>query len=177
MKEQKEIIMSEDRSALLAQVHIKDDDELVWVIGTHVNFISGEQRMKEMQVLLKELEDMHIIGGNTKERVVLVADLNQQRENDYRPDEWERIRSGMLYRRSSQDDGVAKMLADRGFVCAWDSTPPPDTNWETSHAPATHWSGTIVDYSYGCNVSPLAVSIGCAGWSDHRMTVCDWSLL
>ena len=41
--------------------------------------------------------------------------------------------------------------------------------------PATHWSGTVVDFSYGRNVAPVSVSVGAPGLSDHRMTVCDWS--
>ena len=122
---------------------------------------------------LKELNGMGVVG--TKERSLLVGDLNQQREHDYTSDEWEQIRSGMEHRRSCEDDGVAKLLMDQGFVCAWDSAPPPKTNWETSRPPATHWSGTIVDYSYGCNISPITMSISPAGWSDHRMTVCDWN--
>lgn len=107
---------------------------------------------------------------------MLLGDFNQQREWDYARDEWDRIQSGMRRRGSCVDDGVAGMLEERGFACAWDnSNPAPRINWETPHPPATHWSGTIVDYSYGRNVSPMAVSIGPTGWSDHRMTVCDWT--
>jgi hypothetical protein len=88
----------------------------------------------------------------------------------------------------------SKLLMDQGFVCAWNNngdgnnskkhyddaemvkaTSTVVTNWETSHPPAMHWSGTIVDYSYGRNILAVAVSISPAGWSDHRMTVCDWT--
>ncbi|KAL9189985.1 hypothetical protein ACHAXT_009660 [Thalassiosira profunda] len=184
VKEHREIRLSDDRSAMLARVRVRDGGT-AWVIGTHINFVWGEQRLKEMEVLRKELHKMGILGdavdGTTSkpaERVILVGDLNQQREQDYSEGdgmEWARIRSGMIYRKSSEDDGVAQLLADEGFVCAWDATPPPKTNWETARPPATHWSGTIVDYSYGRNVSPLTASISPASWSDHRMTVCDWT--
>lgn len=183
VKQYKEIQLSYDRSALLAQVQTKNGT-LVWVIGTHINFACGEQRMEEMQALVTELEKFFVLDDmrwcskkNCATKIVLVGDLNQQRENDYAPEEWELIRSGMETRGSCQDDGVAQLLSDQGFVCAWDSKAPhpPKTNWETAHPPATHWSGTIVDYSYGRNVSPLNVSVGPDGWSDHRMTVCDWT--
>ena len=106
----------------------------------------------------------------------------------------------MKYRNADEDDGVANMLMNRGFVCCWDTTLPPEecdmddeatsnaaeekrrrkgstvnVNWDTAFPPATHWSGTIVDYSYGVNISPLYVSIGPDNWSDHRLTVVDWT--
>ena len=181
--EEKEIILSYDRSALLikAQASGAEENSHVWVIGTHINFMSGTRRNEEMQVLLKKLTKKGLVSGGstttkTNERIVLVGDLNQQRERDYSPEEWERILAGMEHRRSCVDDGVYNMLSDHGFVCVWDQrTSSLTTNWEGNLPPATHWSGTIVDYSYGYNVDPVAVSIGADSSSDHRMTVCDWS--
>ena len=49
-----------------------------------------------------------------------------------------------------------------------------NVNWDTAYPPATHWSGTIVDYSYGLN-NHHYVSIGPDNWSDHRLTVVDWT--
>mmetsp|Transcript_20494 Transcript_20494/g.43973 ORF Transcript_20494/g.43973 Transcript_20494/m.43973 type:complete len:320 (+) Transcript_20494:17-976(+) len=177
--ERKEVRLSFDRSALLVRVE-SNDGTLVWVIGTHLNHENGKRRHEEMQNLLRELDLMSLLGGaGAGERTLLVGDLNQQHECDYARDEWVRIRSGMEDRDSCQDDGVAKLLGDNGFVCAWDqdATPPAfRTNWDTSRPPATHWSGTIVDYSYGSpGISPVTVSISPSGWSDHRMTVCDWT--
>mmetsp|Transcript_3018 Transcript_3018/g.6631 ORF Transcript_3018/g.6631 Transcript_3018/m.6631 type:complete len:325 (-) Transcript_3018:309-1283(-) len=186
MQQQTEIQLSYDRSALIMQVQT-EIGENVWVIGTHLNFIWGTQRHEEMEILISSLKELGILEA--KERIVLAGDLNQQRQNDYAPSEWEKIRLGMEFRDSCEDDGVAKILTNNGFACAWDSILPSmstnslpqngnrgiNTNWETSHPPSTHWSGTIVDYSYGYNVSPVSVSISPAGWSDHRMTVCDWS--
>ncbi|VEU40943.1 unnamed protein product [Pseudo-nitzschia multistriata] len=76
--------------------------------------------------------------------------------------------------------------------CNWDPHQPP---------PSTHWSGTTIDYTYyrcpagnsGGNsdddsdaegsepegrttVHPHGVYVGPAGFSDHRMTVTDWTL-
>jgi len=203
VKELREVRLSYDRSALVVQVRSNSGSrELVWVIGTHLNHFSGERRHNEMMVLMNKLKQTMGDDFGTNERIVLAGDLNQQRSHDYAQDgEWRKICSGMDFRHSCHDDGVANVLTDQGFTCAWDSTLPcykstlsrsiltnndsaennegtttiVTTNWETSHPPATHWSGTIVDYSYGCNVSPVAVSISPCGWSDHRMTVCDWT--
>ena len=134
-------------------------------------------------------------------RSCLLGDLNQQRSKDYSSEEWARIKGGMKYRNATEDDGVANILMNRGFLCCWDTTLPPkecdmddeamsnaakeekrrrkgstvNVNWDTAFPPATHWSGTIVDYSYGVNISPLYVSIGPDNWSDHRLTVVDWT--
>ena len=42
--------------------------------------------------------------------------------------------------------------------------------------PATHWTGTIVDYAYGRNLTAEGVYISPAYWSDHRMIVTDWAM-
>jgi len=204
--QQKEIILSYDRSAILTEVLVEeggDNDkrrtnESVWIIGTHINFQSGKQRNIEMQILMKEIDKMNII--NDDKPCCLLGDLNQQRSRDYSSEEWARITGGMKYRNATEDDGVANMLMSRGFVCCWDTTLPSvecdmedeatsnaaeekmrkkdsivNVNWDTAYAPATHWSGTIVDYSYGLNISPLYASIGPDNWSDHRLTVVDWT--
>jgi hypothetical protein len=195
----REIRLSEERSALAMQVVVKnknskngshyhhnnnhdrddDDEDLVWLIGTHLDHTDGRQRRKEMQALLQEL--FHHVPED--EKMILVGDLNQQRQEDYAPDEWNIICEGMNDRRACLDDGVDQLLRDEDFTCAWETvntTDPTNTtnttmcNWKTLHPPSTHWSGTIVDYSYGRNVIAEGVSISPAGWSDHRMTVCDW---
>mmetsp|Transcript_2163 Transcript_2163/g.3114 ORF Transcript_2163/g.3114 Transcript_2163/m.3114 type:complete len:324 (-) Transcript_2163:70-1041(-) len=183
---QKDIRLSYERSALLMRVQVPHDNEsCVWVVGTHLDYQNGKQRNREIRVLLDKLGTMGILSNDEAtsavKRTVLVGDLNQQRPHDYAPHEWRRIRSGMVYRRSCQDDGVSKLLTDQGFVCAWDyndnskEATTTRTNWETPHPPSTHWSGTIVDYSYGRNITAVAVSIDSVACSDHRMTVCDWS--
>ena len=50
-------------------------------------------------------------------------------------------------------------------------------NWKKNDPPpSTHWTGTIVDYSYGKG-KDLAVSalyVSPCGLSDHRLLVTDW---
>ena len=81
-------------------------------------------------------------------------------------------------------------------ACNWNQNQPP---------PSTHWSGTTIDYTYysnqhspmednshasaattaaatatttttTTNIAPHGVYVGPAGFSDHRMTVTDWTL-
>ena len=45
------------------------------------------------------------------------------------------------------DDGVAALLRERGFRCAYDEC--EENNFGGRHAPAmTHWTGTTVDFAY-----------------------------
>jgi len=187
-----ELLLSEERSALVLRLEDNEGD-FITVIGTHLDFRDGQQRRKEMQTLLSELVCQQQVSGNPQEnydehcsessndfliqentKVILAGDLNQQRQCDYAPEEWDSaIAPNMVKRNTCFDDGVDKLLQNEGFRCAWD-TSPAKTNWTTVHPPSTHWSGTIVDYSYGRNLRANAVFISPAGWSDHRMTVVDW---
>ena len=75
--QQREIILSHDRSAILTEVRVASEEEegsdnnissirrtndTVWIIGTHINFQSGKQRNIEMQILMKEIDKMSIIN-------------------------------------------------------------------------------------------------------------------
>lgn len=60
--QQKEIILSYDRSAILTEVRVAN--ESVWIIGTHINFQSGKQRNIEMKILMKEIDKMNIINDD-----------------------------------------------------------------------------------------------------------------
>ena len=77
------------------------------------------------------------------------------------------------------------LLQQAGFACVWDNNNNNNTdalctrNWPANAPPpATHWSGTVIDYAYyrpdklrnvGTFVSPAACS-------DHRLIVTDWAL-
>mmetsp|Transcript_101189 Transcript_101189/g.151574 ORF Transcript_101189/g.151574 Transcript_101189/m.151574 type:complete len:341 (-) Transcript_101189:39-1061(-) len=178
--ETQEILLSPSRSALVLLVGKTSDSlesEKVWVIGTHLDHHVGRQRRREMKVLLRYMDGRRLLDSCN--RAVLMGDFNQQRQEDYENSEWKQIAESMENRGVVEDDGVSTMLHKTQFGCAWDllsssSLAQNSTNWETSRPPSTHWTGSIVDYSYGRNVSALAASISPAGWSDHRMTVCDW---
>mmetsp|Transcript_4384 Transcript_4384/g.9231 ORF Transcript_4384/g.9231 Transcript_4384/m.9231 type:complete len:425 (+) Transcript_4384:43-1317(+) len=228
--------LSIERSALVASIQVPSREEneddstnedrassktVIHIIGTHLDFCNGKQRFQEMQQLMNQfvrpLRKQHEQQQQQKKRdteaaattpnILILGDLNQQRQKDYDKEEWRRIAQSMDHRRAPRDDGVASLLHREGFGCAWDY-PPPDrqqqqqqqpppsmkrTNFWYGHnhdnesllppscpplPPSTHWSGTIVDYSYsstnlsavGCYVSPYV------GLSDHRMTVCDWKI-
>lgn len=182
-----EWVLSRERSALVLQV-MNDQGESLTVIGTHLDHQDGAQRYTEMRNLLQELfrtqrnrnpqeENDHCNSNDVLPgtRIILSGDLNQQRQKDYSEQEWNgAIAPNMQRRAACLDDGVDKILQSEGFVCAWD-TKPTTTNWTTEHPPSTHWSGTVVDYSYGRNVEANSIYISPAMWSDHRMTVVDWT--
>jgi endonuclease/exonuclease/phosphatase family metal-dependent hydrolase len=158
-------------------------NEYVWVVGTHLDHARGRQRLREMRTLLKELKVIFKNAGTRleKERVIILGDFNQPREKDYSCEEWTMISEGLLYRGERLDDGVSSLLEAHGFRCVYDainSEHPQGvkTNWQTHHPPATHWSGTIIDFAYyHGDIQPESVSIGPGGgFSDHRMVVVDW---
>jgi endonuclease/exonuclease/phosphatase family metal-dependent hydrolase len=180
-----------------------DDDAsgLIWVIGTHLDAFNGQQRLVEIEQLLAHMKN-HPSIFDPSVPILLMGDFNQQRQKDYPLGEWQQITTSMDSRRVCRDDGVASMLEENGFQCVFDVVISDDvnkgtdakstsiatktadlrlhqlqTNWETSHPPSTHWSGTTIDYSYAVgDVIVDGVFISPAGFSDHRMTVCDWSV-
>jgi endonuclease/exonuclease/phosphatase family metal-dependent hydrolase len=179
--ETREVLLSPRRSAVLLLVGGTPDSlesDRVWVIGTHLDHENGRQRKREMQTLLNYTKSSRLlVDSPCCDRVILMGDFNQQRQEDYTRSEWKQIAESMANRNVVEDDGVSTMLHKMNFKCAWtglSSSSPDCTNWETSRPPSTHWTGTIVDYSYGRNVNSLKASISPVGWSDHRMTVCDW---
>jgi hypothetical protein len=83
------------------------------------------------------------------------------------------------------DDGVAALLQNHNFQCVFDQLQQVlgDDQQSSSFSattfalpPSTHWSGTTIDYSYSRNIPVHGVYVSPAGYSDHRMTVCDWKL-
>ena len=85
---------------------------------------------------------------------VVTGDFNQARRQDYAAAEWSVIRAALSKVQQPEDDGVSQALQKAGFVCAYDAL-PPSTNFGGRGAPAfTHWTGTVVDYSYLLNEDP-----------------------
>jgi endonuclease/exonuclease/phosphatase family metal-dependent hydrolase len=158
---------------------------LVRIYGTHLEDYDdqgGIHRLRGIETLLQNIED----SSSTLEPMLIVGDLNQQRERDYAKDEWAAICQNKKKRKAPTDDGVASKLEEAGFVCNLDFIRRHSNgtynktsfiNWKsTDPPPATHWSGTIVDYSYGRGKG-LAVSslyVSPCGLSDHRLVVTDW---
>jgi len=88
------------------------------------------------------------------------------------------------------DSNIDNNNNNKNVSCNWNQARPP---------PSTHWSGTTIDYTYYSNpnshqhdssttntttttttttttIHPHGVYVGPAGFSDHRMTVTDWTL-
>jgi len=92
----------------------------------------------------------------------------------------------------------ANSTADATQGDASAATPTVRCNWNPHQPPpSTHWSGTTIDYTYyysndndndndnnantddsvaTTSIAPHGVYVGPAGFSDHRMTVTDWTL-
>eukprot|EP00929_Paragymnodinium_shiwhaense_P050897 TRINITY_DN25624_c0_g1_i3.p1 TRINITY_DN25624_c0_g1~~TRINITY_DN25624_c0_g1_i3.p1 ORF type:complete len:138 (-),score=10.20 TRINITY_DN25624_c0_g1_i3:521-934(-) len=86
---------------------------------------------------------------------VILADLNQPRQQDYEAWQWDIIVAGRRGLGEPDDDGVAALLSKKGFECTFDAQHGCTTNFGPRRAPAfTHWTGTTVDYAYVRRGSP-----------------------
>jgi hypothetical protein len=173
-------------------IHVADDNDkehTIWVYGTHLEDCddqNGRFRWTEMKHLLETIASVPRTtstqhAGNTKrgpkdnmiDETLIIGVFNDQRQQDYTPEEWEMIVDSKKRRDSPVDDGVAQLLHQHGFSCVWDKAADtmtytnntfPDTNWNASsnYPPSTHWSGTIVDYTYyrACSLRLQAVYVG-----------------
>lgn len=207
------------RAAVSIQVRVDGDltdstiigegDRLIWIYGTHLedsDVQGGKYRLLEMQALLKHLEHTAATCTSVDEKtlgmdydVLLVGDLNQQRQEDYSDNEWTSICVNKQRRKSPQSDGVADKLKSSGFSCVWDKShyqtrsdfgAPKGkssmtvSNWRPgSPPPSTHWTGTIIDYTWyrpgvrhPCIKRIHGVYVSPSNLSDHRLVVCDWEL-
>jgi endonuclease/exonuclease/phosphatase family metal-dependent hydrolase len=172
-----DIILDDERHALAMRL-VKEN---VWIYGTHLcdhDGENGKKRFQELQPLLLHASKRHDdkgLGG-----VLIAGDFNQQRQQDYTTEEWTRICQNKAKRHSPETDFVAETLAQAGYTCNFDATliASAERNWPpTDPPPSTHWTGTIVDYTYfRGNVQLLGVYVHSSALSDHRMTVCDWQL-
>ncbi len=187
----KEVVLSCNRSALCLLIQT-DNYSKCWIVGTHLDAFDANLRRREISRLLQE--------PTSNIPVLIAGDFNQQRSKDYTPSEWRNVASSADLRGVPLDDGVSSILESSGFQCVLDTVQANHTNtnanmarvqcnWNQSQPPpSTHWSGTIIDYTYFSNphnpedsptlttIAPHGVYVGSAGFSDHRMTVTDWKL-
>jgi hypothetical protein len=174
------------KSILVFGAHLEDSDSF-----------NGQLRLDGMNVLLEHIEKEQF--HKHYDAIMIVGDLNQQRERDYTSLEWQAICANKQRRDSPTDDGVAEALQQAGFQCSYDkirrasssSSPSSSSsanenstslNWNAEDPPpSTHWTGTIVDYNYGKDCSSSGTSMKVRGihvspcnLSDHRLIVTDW---
>ena len=159
------------------------DGKIARVYGTHLkdsDSDDGRFRLSEVKALLQQIQADSMSLSPWK-YTIIVGDLNQQRQRDYTAEEWQAICNNKAERASPRDDGVGNSLEEAGFFSTWDTAPRNGgeafVNWTpTDPPPSTHWTGTIVDYSYGkgegLGVRSLFVS-PCT-FSGHRLIVTDW---
>ena len=88
-------------------------------------------------------------GGPLASDAVVLADFNQPLAAHYDAAEWRVVAAGLSSPAVAQplDDGVAALLARRGWRCAYASC--ERSNFGGRRAPPmTHWTGTTVDFAY-----------------------------
>jgi len=170
----KELILSDNRSALCMLLETTPNGSCCWVVGTHLDAFCAERRRSEIQTLLDEAA-RHRQDGGSSIPVLIAGDFNQQRCKDYAPSEWKQIGASADLRGVPRDDGVADLLEKGGFLCVLDdvrsshreqdddadedssrsgSKPRHGVacNWNQAQPPpSTHWSGTTIDYTYYYN--------------------------
>ena len=173
----------------------KDKSHSMWIYGTHLEDSdegNGQYRQAEIKSLLES------IGVETP-NVMIIGTFNQQRRQDYTAEEWQLLAENKERRKSPLDDGVAYLLRAFGYDCIWDDTynmindpyhhqfsarsiqknhKPHRTNWNPEQPPpSTHWSGTVVDYTYikDNHLELAGVYVSPSHLSDHRLVVCDWN--
>jgi endonuclease/exonuclease/phosphatase family metal-dependent hydrolase len=157
-----ELSLDEERSAISIRLGCG-----VWIFATHLCDYSAVKRLNEVNTLL-----MNLSSVKETERVIVVGDFNQQRDRDYSVSEWQTICASKKRRNVPRDDGVASLMDNAGFFCIFDQA--SSCNWR-GLPPSTHWTGTIVDYSYFRNLYQKGVYVNTSELSDHRLIACDWS--
>ena len=173
----------------------------------HIDAPHYMKRLSEAQSLMSVIDSVNQqrtlnLQRNNKDECIycslIAGDFNQQRCDDYSSLEWKWICENKLKRHSPASDGVSDLLKENNFVCNFDqisrstncgkenenrqnfktSNKLVECNWiKTDPPPATHWSGTVIDYTYTRGPIHLRkIQISPSNLSDHRLVVCDWSI-
>uniref|UniRef100_A0A7R9VBR6 Endonuclease/exonuclease/phosphatase domain-containing protein n=1 Tax=Pseudictyota dubia TaxID=2749911 RepID=A0A7R9VBR6_9STRA len=157
------------------------DTVAVTIFGTHLDDLNGINRLKEAEVLLGEIESEYD-KENDYANILVIGDFNQQRPEDYHPEEWKYICENKTHRGTTIDDGVSDLLTNANFRCSYDDCRDEAKgvahNWIPGDPPpATHWTSTVIDYSYyRGNIKPTGVFVSPSNLSDHRMIVSVWDV-
>merc|ERR1711957_621460 len=93
---------------------------------------------------------------------------------DYAPYEWDVLASGMRERKQPLDDFVCACFQKEGFVCSLDMRGAYH-NWpEEDYPPPTHWTGTVIDYSFARGLVLHGSYVVMTTLSDHLPVLTDW---
>ena len=99
----------------------------------------GVRRWEVTTLLRKWRENASKVGAT-----LLGSDLNYPRQCDHSPREWAVVRAGYeQLGEPTEGDGVAELLTDADFRCAY------DISLDGAGTPSfTHWTGTTVDFAW-----------------------------
>ena len=108
---------------------------------------------------------------------VVLADFNQPLAAHYDAAEWRVVAAGLSSPAVAQpiDDGVAALLARRGWRCAYASCERSNFGAGRRAPPMTHWTGTTVDFAYlhGDGWRVRGAYVEYSPLSDHLPVVVD----
>ena len=109
---------------------------------------------------------------------IILADFNSLVRSHYEEEEWRVVAAGLAssHVRQPLDDGVAALLPEHGFCCAYEACPRGCNNFGGWPAPPlTHWTGTVVDFAYvrGEGWAVDGVYVRYTPLSDHLPVVVD----
>lgn len=184
--------LSEERGAVSCRLRLATETETggtieVCITGTHLDHMDGRCRLREAQALLSGLDVARGVKQQNWLPELVCGDFNQQRAVDYTVAEWGEICRGKIRRNTAfascpESDGVHAALqsAVPPFECCYDSAESA-RNWpEGAPPPPTHWTSTVVDYTYSRSGSAAAVKcdsvyIASSNLSDHRPVITDWT--
>jgi len=161
------------RAATSCTLRLASGEAMV-IYATHLNHIDGGgARREEAKAVLDDIRGR----GAEAPHVLVVADFNQPRKCDYSPDEWMALARSAAEREEPEDDGVATLFEGDGFACSLDLSHLADRNWPVGALPPpTHWTGTVIDYSFARGLHLQGTYVVPTLLSDHFPVVSDWSV-
>lgn len=160
-------MLSSDRGVVRVVVRTHDGNTVA-INGTHLDAYDDTSRFSEAAILLADADAEPTLP------TIFSADMNQPRERDYAPEEWDWISKSRSQQNSPQSDGVSEMWEEAGFRCCFDD-PKADRNWPADCLPPpTHWTGTNIDHTYGRGLKCVGVYVIPSLLSDHLPVLSDW---
>lgn len=171
----------ETRNGRYVKIRIGEDGvdgrpaPIIAVCITHLHHNENEMRGLRLGEIRTVLDNRPSSGSSA---TIISTDFNQTRKRDFHPREWAVITAGLDIVDQPHDDGVADELEANGFICTYDHMPSRPDQMKPVF---THWTSTIVDYTYVHFERPQAWSVDgvyvvpCS-LSDHMPVIHDLSV-
>lgn len=158
--------VNNERRCLLHGVISLPHNHEISVYGTHldVHDATGVVRRNQIQ------ECIDLMNHDERANVLIAADFNEVREQDYEHHVWDLLRRDNLRRNDPTPTNVARLLTEAQFVDCFRAIGIPSPRF-------TVWNGTIVDFIYLKRYTWVLPLIGCYAYydaaSDHIPIIFD----